>query len=220
MKILSIETSQNCICTSYLKNKKICCKKIKKYKNTSMYILDIIEYMLKKKKRLNLNTIIFCHGPGKFVGTRLSSSIVKAFSFSSKIPIIKLSMIHIYASIIRYNILFRNKIVLILYPFSKKKYFCSLFKISNNIVIRLSEDKIRTLDQINNYKNIKNMIIFCDKIKNYDIYSQIKDKIYFCKEMFIPKSSMLLKTSYFIHNFSIYKNNKGYTNNMNPSYLN
>ena len=64
-------------------------KQIEKINNLNQEIIEL------KDKINELNAISFCYGPGKFMGTRLSSSIIQGLSYPYRIPIISLSNLRI-----------------------------------------------------------------------------------------------------------------------------
>ena len=222
MDILSLDTSSRYICISYLKNNKIVNKYIKKYAKNQIYILDIISYMLTCRNTDILHNIVYCYGPGSFIGTRLSSSITQGLSFPKKIPTTKLSIMHIYANALKKFNFMRGNTFLIVIQVNDTKYFCALFKILNKVVIRLSNDKVRTLKQINQLFHIYQIIVIGKELKIFNqllSQCQINSNVYFFKNANMLTSCLLVRMSNLINKHSIFFSKKSMLNKVLPYYL-
>ena len=222
MKILCIDTSCDYICISYFKNGCVFNSNIKKHRKNARYIIDTIDQATKRNQLLNINALTFCYGPGSFIGTRLSSSIIQAFSFLHSIPIIKISSIHLYAYKISRQKVFWGKIILLINAINKTKYSCAFFKIHKNISLRLSKDKVKCINSILNLKH-NNIILIGEDISIYNFFVKKglkKENITFIKKSNFITSIILLKICSLINNYSVFFKKNININTSFPLYLN
>lgn len=206
MKILSINTSNDNICISYLNKNKIITQEERKYRKNSKYILDFIKEIMGNNNIYELNLLIFGYGPGTFMGTRLSSSVIQGLSYPYNIPILKISILHSYIYLLKNYIPKNINNILILYQAYQNKVYSALFRINKGIFIRLSKDKIQNLDEIDINKKIGIIIIIGSNKKIYkNFLSNTKKKINIkIFSINIPKSISILKLGYYIYKGSYF----------------
>ena len=156
MKELFISTyDENIIIGLFYNNKLIAHKEKQTIKTHSVYLIPLIEEILKENdlETTNLNSIIVVNGPGSFTGIRLGVTVGKMLAYTLNIPIKLLTSIEAIA----YSNKISNKIVEL--SDSKGKYI-GIFENNKLIkdIVYLKNDLVEEYIKDYNYEIINNKI--------------------------------------------------------------
>ena len=97
MNTLFIDTHDELITVSFIKNKEVFTREVISECH-STHLLPLIDEMLKEKSiKLNdFNRIVVVNGPGSFTGIRIGLTVAKTVSYSLNIPIYTISSLKAY----------------------------------------------------------------------------------------------------------------------------
>ena len=97
MNTLFIDTHDELITVSFIKDKEVFTKEIIS-ESHSTHLLPLIDEMLNEKgiKLNDFNRIVVVNGPGSFTGIRIGLTVAKTISYSLNIPIYTISSLKAY----------------------------------------------------------------------------------------------------------------------------
>lgn len=112
----------------------------------SQTLMPLINQLLKSTntKIEDINCIAINAGPGSFTGVRIGVAAVKGLAFANDIPCVSVSTL----SSMAYNMIDRNCIVCSVMDARCEQIYNALFKVNNNKIIRLCNDRALSLNDL------------------------------------------------------------------------
>ena len=154
MILLTLDTNSDILSACVTKNEKLLSEiNIYNLKNHSINSINIIDCIL-KNSNIAINDVdgfILSKGPGSFTGLRIAFSIIKAFSFSLKKPMISLSSLD--------SLCFRenfNGIVCSIINALRDEIYINSFRYKDEIIQNRFEGEIIHINNIKKYLKSKN----------------------------------------------------------------
>lgn len=122
-------------------------------------LLPMIKRVMQGVEFSSLDAIAITVGPGSFTGVRIGVATVKGLAFSNNIPCIGVSTLEAVA----YNFTDQNCIVCAVMDARRMQFYNALFKVENGNVIRLTEDRAISIDDLREeLKQYDNVVIAGD----------------------------------------------------------
>lgn len=217
MKILAIDTSSKNSSVAICDNENILSEfNINNSITHSQTIMPMLSSALElaKIKLQNIDIFAVSSGPGSFTGIRIGMSAIKGLALGLNKPCVSISSLESLA----YNFLFYNGMICSVIDAKCENVYSSIFKINNQNVIRLSEDRLISINDLcNNLLTYNKDIMIVGDATNILCSSNISNS-------FIPSPiNLRLQKATSIAKIALEKyNNNQMTNSENliPLYLN
>lgn len=155
MILLTLDTNSDILSACTTDNEKLLSEiSIYNLKNHSINSINIIDCVL-KNSNITINDVdgfILSKGPGSFTGLRIAFSIIKAFSFSLKKPMISLSSLD--------SLCFRenfNGVICSIINALRDEIYINLFRYKDEIIQNRFEGEIIHINDIKKYLESKNI---------------------------------------------------------------
>ncbi|MCR2823579.1 tRNA (adenosine(37)-N6)-threonylcarbamoyltransferase complex dimerization subunit type 1 TsaB [Lederbergia panacisoli] len=140
MKILAIDTSNDCLGIALLSEKKIIGEYITNMKkNHSVRVMPAIERLLLdcETDTSELSKIVVAQGPGSYTGVRIGVTIAKTMAWSLGIPLVGVSSLAILAQSARYF----SGLICPLFDARRGLIYTGLYKYENGVLVKVLEDR-------------------------------------------------------------------------------
>ncbi|MBS4220775.1 tRNA (adenosine(37)-N6)-threonylcarbamoyltransferase complex dimerization subunit type 1 TsaB [Bacillus sp. FJAT-49711] len=140
MKILAIDTSNDCLGIALLSEEKIIGEYITNMKkNHSVRVMPAIERLLSdcETDTTELSKIVVAQGPGSYTGVRIGVTIAKTMAWSLGIPLVGVSSLAILAASGRYF----TGVICPLFDARRGLIYTGLYKYENGVLVDVMEDR-------------------------------------------------------------------------------
>lgn len=147
MNLLAIDTSTDYLSLAILKNGKPSAKFHKKADmRHSILLVPMIDKLLKKSKLKieSIDCLAISIGPGSFTGLRIGVTVVKAFAYTLKIPIVTVPTLDVIAR----NVENFKGIVCPVLDARKNKVYASIYKSDEKDIKKISKYLLLPLDDL------------------------------------------------------------------------
>ena len=160
MILLALDSTAVVATAAILKDGEVLCADTLNCGRThSETLLPLIETLYHKAGLSPKDTDLFAcsAGPGSFTGVRIGTALIKGMAYGNK-PCIGVSTLEALAE----NLSFVNGIVSPVMDARRGQVYNALFRVKNGVLIRLTEDRVIMLDELQNeLMGYKEPIYFC-----------------------------------------------------------
>ena len=217
MKILAIDSSSKTASAAILEDHKLLGEIFVDIGLThSQTLLPLVKSILDNTK-LNINdidTFAISNGPGSFTGIRIGISLIKGLAFPKNKPCIPISTL----KALSYNLINCEGIICPVMDAKCNQVYNAIFKIKNNKITRISEDRAISIDDLlNELKKYEDKVFFVGDGSDL-CYNRKSNNSNF----FIADNSIKYQTAKSIAYLALgnFKNNKFiYADKLYPSYI-
>ncbi|MBS4202321.1 tRNA (adenosine(37)-N6)-threonylcarbamoyltransferase complex dimerization subunit type 1 TsaB [Bacillus sp. FJAT-49732] len=140
MKILAIDTSNDCLGIALISEEKIIGEYITNIKkNHSVRVMPAIERLLSdcETQTSDLSKIVVAQGPGSYTGVRIGVTIAKTMAWSLEIPLVGVSSLAVLAAAPRYF----TGYLCPLFDARRGLIYTGLYKYENGVLTNVLEDR-------------------------------------------------------------------------------
>jgi len=140
MKILAIDTSNDCLGIALLSEEKVIGEYITNVKkNHSVRVMPAIEQLLLDcgTETTELSKIVVAQGPGSYTGVRIGVTIAKTMAWSLRIPLVGVSSLAVLAAVPRYF----SGYLCPLFDARRGLIYTGLYKYDDGVLINVLSDR-------------------------------------------------------------------------------
>lgn len=147
MRILSVDSTAQIGSVGILENGKISALYTIEAQTHSTTLLPMMEAVMDSLKLsvADLDLLAVSNGPGSFTGIRIGVAAVKGLAFKDRIPCVGVSSLEAMA----YNFLGLDGIVCPVINARRSQVYTALFRVSDGVVTRLTDDEIALIPDMN-----------------------------------------------------------------------
>ncbi len=182
MYTLFLDTHDELITVSLLKDKEVyTCEKISEYSH-SVHLLPLISNMLENKNitMQDIEKVVVVNGPGSFTGIRIGVTVAKTIAYSLSIPI------YVISSLIMYLVSTEEIGKIMCTIEDSKGYYINAFDNEKEII---EESYVTDLSEYKSYKIIENKI---DVLKTVEYATKNKEvNVHLVKANYVKKIEAL-----------------------------